>query len=500
MPATIGLIDDKKKSLLQIKLYQWRNNSRRIGFTDNAIKIQRAVRNYILRKKVNFFTNLAKKYYKGLLLNAAKINILNNNLKKILNRRFIDKLKNLRKNKVSLTSLYNNLLKANDNLKSQNKNLFIKKIIKLYTFVVLKKLFNTLNKAYKDQSKDVLYSFWNTLKNNLLKKKEYSYANKLSNENKSVSKKLKFTSKKSSDSIKDKNTHLIQYMTLVPHLMKYLDGKIKERKNIFYQKLKNNYRNKKLFSSLNNYLNGKLNPDKKYFFEIMKKSASSGQMQKKLYKLLRRRIIKKLFSTIEQPSRLLKLMYLIKISIVNKEIAEKRWIRVLIRKWRFISFSKNISKKKMAFLYKHLHVNYLEMVNDVFGEEERNNPSVIKEFERFGANVGMWENEHPDFVEESNFCKNVQKRFSFHAPGMQAPKTQVKKIQEVKEEEMVEKKEIKEIQKYDKKGYKKKERKEEDKKQEDKKQEDKKEDKKEGEKDGQGKVGPTRKRYFRKSV
>ena len=48
-----------------------------------------------------------------------------------------------------------------------------------------------------------------------------------------------------------------------------------------------------------------------------------------------------------------------------------------------------------------LYINYLEMVNDVFGEEKNENPSVIKEFERFGANVGMWENEHPDFVEES---------------------------------------------------------------------------------------------------
>ena len=132
-------------------------------------------------------------------------------------------------------------------------------------------------------------------------------------------------------------------------------------------------------------------------------------------------------------------MYLLKISIVSKEISEKRWIRILIRKWRFISFSKNISKKKMAFLYKHLHVNYLEMVNDVFGEEERANPSVIKEFERFGANVGMWENEHPDFIEESNFCKNVSKRFSFHAPPS-VTQVKTKEIKEVKEEEMIEKK------------------------------------------------------------
>ena len=196
--------------------------------------------------------------------------------------------------------------------------------------------------------------------------------------------------------------------------------------------------------------------------------------------MFRRRIIKKLFTKIEKTSRLLKLMYLIKISVVNKEIIEKRWIRVLIRKWRFISFSKNISKKKMAFLYKHLHVNYLEMVNDVFGEEEKANPSVIKEFERFGSNVGMWENEHPDFVEESNFCKNVQKRFSFHAPASFLKKKEVKEVKEIKEEEILEKKEMKEIKKVDKTDI-------------------KKEDKKDIEKDDKEKSTGLRK-YFRKSV
>ena len=133
----------------------------------------------------------------------------------------------------------------------------------------------------------------------------------------------------------------------------------------------------------------------------------------------------------------------------------------------------------MAFLYKHLHVNYLEMVNDVFGEEERANPSVIKEFERFGANVGMWENEHPDFIEESNFCKNVSKRFSFHAPAS-VTQVKTKEIKEVKEEEMIEKKEMKEIKRVDKKD-------------------DREEDKKEGEKDEKDK-STTRKKYSRKSA
>ena len=234
-------------------------------------------------------------------------------------------------------------------------------------------------------------------------------------------------------------------------------------------------------TTLTKYLNVKKNPDKVYFFEYLKKTSRYFKVKKKFEKVVRKRVIKKLFTKVEKISRLLKLMYLIKMSIVSKEITEKRWIRVLIRKWRFISFSKNISKKKMAFLYKHLHVNYLEMVNDVFGEEERANPSVIKEFERFGANVGMWENEHPDFVEESNFCKNVQKRFSFHAPSIS--KIKLQEIKKIKEKELIEQKEVKEIQKMSKKD----------------KKEEKEEDVKEGEKDIKGK-GTFHKKYFRKNI
>ena len=74
------------------------------------------------------------------------------------------------------------------------------------------------------------------------------------------------------------------------------------------------------------------------------------------------------------------------------------------------------------------------MVKDVFGEEKMDNPSVIKEFERFGANVGMWENERPGFNEESKFCKKIQKKLSFKGPKeWDEKKIKVKTIVEKKE-------------------------------------------------------------------
>ena len=119
---------------------------------------------------------------------------------------------------------------------------------------------------------------------------------------------------------------------------------------------------------------------------------------------------------IEELSRLLKILKLFKITEINKELSEERWLRTLIRKWRFLAFSKTMSKKKLAYLYKHFHVNYLEMANNVFGEQD-SNPSVIKEFERFGSNVGIWENEKPDYAEQIKHAKSYKRRITFTAPG-----------------------------------------------------------------------------------
>ena len=53
-------------------------------------------------------------------------------------------------------------------------------------------------------------------------------------------------------------------------------------------------------------------------------------------------------------------------------------------------------------MYKNLHASYLEMTNELFGEDELNF-SVIKEFEKFGNNIGM-------FTAKDNSAKNLIKK------------------------------------------------------------------------------------------
>ena len=73
------------------------------------------------------------------------------------------------------------------------------------------------------------------------------------------------------------------------------------------------------------------------------------------------------------------------------------------------------------------------MANEVFGDED-DNPSVMKEFERFGTNIGMFSSEEPSLNDELSrkYIKTVQKKYVFK-PNVIDDDT--KKIKETKQEE-----------------------------------------------------------------
>jgi hypothetical protein len=75
-----------------------------------------------------------------------------------------------------------------------------------------------------------------------------------------------------------------------------------------------------------------------------------------------------------------------------------------------------MAKRKLELMYKNLHVSYLQMANEVFGDEDSTyNASVVKEFERFGNDVGMWGNENPYFPSENGLVKTVNKKYVFES-------------------------------------------------------------------------------------
>ena len=107
------------------------------------------------------------------------------------------------------------------------------------------------------------------------------------------------------------------------------------------------------------------------------------------------------------------MMYVTRLLVMERDIAKERFLRQLIRRWRYIAFSKKLAMNKMKTIYKNLHMTYLEMANCLFGDDEHNEPSVIKEFERFGTSVGIWENEKPNEKNEEKYVKTIKTKYVF---------------------------------------------------------------------------------------
>jgi hypothetical protein len=161
-----------------------------------------------------------------------------------------------------------------------------------------------------------------------------------------------------------------------------------------------------------------LKKDKNEFFNKLKNiqefESTTGPLLNRLNQLLRKYLIKKWMDDLKPIARGYKLLYLFKLAYMFKGIAKNRYIREIIRKWRFTTFVKVIAKRKLELMYKNLHVSYLQMANEVFGDEETTtNASVVKEFERFGTDVGMWGNEDPNNPTETSYVKSINKKYIF---------------------------------------------------------------------------------------
>ena len=205
---------------------------------------------------------------------------------------------------------------------------------------------------------------------------------------------------------------------ILPHFIDYLNRKIRNRKKQCFDTIRNAERYHKFIKYLIEYINKLLKNPKEDFMNRLKNiqyiSSTKGPLLNELYSLLRKYIIKKWMEELNPIHRMYKLFYLFKLTFMFKGMTENRFIREIIRKWRFISFAKIMAKRKLELMYKNLHVSYLQMANEFFGEEETTNTtSVLKEFERFGTDLGMWSNESPEKVPESGYCMKVNRKYIF---------------------------------------------------------------------------------------
>ena len=126
-----------------------------------------------------------------------------------------------------------------------------------------------------------------------------------------------------------------------------------------------------------------------------------------------------MFKSSPKIRKVMGMIYVTRLLVLQREVAHEKFFRQIIRRWRYITFSKKLALNKMKTIYKNLHLTYLEMANCLFGDEGQTEPSVIKEFERFGTSVGMWENEKPTEKTEEKYVKTIKTQYVFDAEGFE---------------------------------------------------------------------------------
>ena len=331
---------------------------------------------------------------------------------------FIEKVKDISNKKNKYEKLVEDTLKANKEYDEQKKLDVMNKVYKLYFYKKIDDMLNAFNK-YNDRlkntlGKELLYKLLLIKTNN----SAFNYNNSISSTNQPKKTKLAFKNKVKKDKtiITDKNAPMRK---VLPNLVNYLQKLINRRNQDTFDAVKSKLVNNKFCQLLKKFNDRTIKPDKEDFVRTIKREAKYAetrpQYQVKLFKLLRKKYIKTITTTLIEPSRLYRLFYLINMTKMHKNIAEQRFYRELIRKWRFVSFTKKMARKKLELMYKNLHASYLQMADEIFGDDNNVNPSVFKEFERFGTNVGMFTGQEPEIDEELNkkYYSTVDKKYVF---------------------------------------------------------------------------------------
>jgi hypothetical protein len=394
-----------KNNILKLYLNKWKDKANKLKKLQEIL--QKMVEDIDKRRKI-----IAAKTLNDVFL----IKKLLHDILRVRALEFLRRLKNSGEYKKRLRALGDSLVRTKNDLDEKNKKIFLKSLYKVYYTRSLEKLINNIKEKQKLIKKKYGKYFFNLLKRINAQKSEGNSQSKHQGSNDIKPTRLQFKAHVSSPktNIDDKKP----YLYIIPLFIEFLKNKIKDRKEYSFKKLVDKDKYNKFCRLVKKYVMNKQLPNKREFLnKIMgnyKNLTTKGPLLEKLYKMLRLYIIKQWMKILKEPSKLYRIFYLFKMTFMHRGIAERRFIREIIRKWRFTTFVKVIAKRKLELMYKNLHVSYLQMANEVFGDEETTtNASVVKEFERFGTDVGMWGNEDPNNPTETSYVKSINKKYIF---------------------------------------------------------------------------------------
>ena len=390
-----------KKNLLREYFEKWRENANKLKNREDGMNTIMEIYDKLRKKKaVNDINDafLVKKFLHDYPLAGAL--------------GFLRRLKELSKD----SNLAKDLVNAKRDLEPKKRTDLIKKLFKVYAYKVLNKLFNNLENIEKRKCYPLKRQFLDLLHENLLRGAERSYNDSKKSEIEPNNLKSSFRLRKPNKIKNDQKKKLI-YVSLLPELFKLLRRILLKQKEDAFNQIRNKSNADKFCELYKRWTEKQELEPKKELVEKLKRIyyrvQSEGPLLLKLFKILRHESIRRILKQSPKIRRVMGMVYVTRLLVMQREIAKEKFLRQLIRRWRYIAFSKKLALNKMKTIYKNLHMTYLEMANTLFGDENKNDPSVIKEFERFGTSVGMWENEKPDEKEEEKYVKIMKTKYVF---------------------------------------------------------------------------------------
>jgi hypothetical protein len=394
-----------RRKLLKEYFDKWRRNATKLSDKE-----------YALLDMMDVLDKLRKKNAADKVADASLLKKFLHDYPLIRALGFLRKLKELARQRGKNDNLAQDLVDAKNNLEPQKKRNLIKKLFKVYAYKVLDKLFKTLEKKQNDNLTPLKKEFLDKLFKNLKKKAERLYTDRKENETVPKNKKTSFRLKKPTK-LKDDQKKKLIYVSLLPSLFKYINNKILKQKQDAFDAIKRESNANKFCDLYKRWTKKQHIEPKRELIDklrrIYKNVTLEGPLKLKLFKLLRREAIRRMLKKSRKVNKVLGMMYVTRLLVMQRDLAKERFLRQLIRRWRFIAFSKKLALNKMKTIYKNLHMTYLEVASTLFGDEEKNDPSVIKEFERFGTSVGLWENERPNEKGEEKYVKKIKTAYVF---------------------------------------------------------------------------------------
>ena len=393
--------DDRYYYPYKVHYFQrWVNNTRKLREREEALKESFKL---ISKKSINLAAETIK--------NACLIRGLKTIVPVARSYDFLDRLRKIAERKGDYTKFRDNLVSVKDEVDAEAKYKLIRKLYKVFYFKLIDRMFGRLQSLQEEYKRNhANYLFYKLL----LTKRETG--NRIESfESGPTPKKISFKGK-SNKRIKVPEDRSVTAMVL-PSLVNYLEDKFLNVKAWAMENLINKWRAEKFAKMLKIFSNKSTVPPKRDLVDLMKAEYlymnGLGASNCDLFKLLRKYWIRMVCTSMYGPSRVYKTLYLIKMIMMHKAIAYQRYIRELIRKWRFSAFIQNISRRKLELLYKNLHVSYLQMANEMFGDKGEKNASVVKEFERLATRMGIFTNEDYNNPNEENFCEKINKKYVF---------------------------------------------------------------------------------------